>query len=121
MARPQKSPEERRTKHVNVALSPREIARLQDRAGKVQTTVTDFVRSAALNKPLQVQESNSPDFMTRQELRRIGNNLNQIARVLNADGKHDPSELSALCGKLDALFDKWLNYDPASSAIRPQL
>lgn len=121
MARPQKAPEERRSEQVNVGLSPVELARVRDRASKLDTTVTDFVRSAALNKPLRVEESTAVDFETRHELRRIGSNLNQIARVLNAGGNHAPAELSALCQKLDHLFDQWLNHDPASGTVRPQL
>lgn len=121
MARPQKSPEERRSEQVKCTLSPVELARVRDRADKMQTTVADFVRSAALDKPLKVQESTAPDFITRNELRRIGSNLNQIARVLNAGGKHDSDDLSALITKLDTLFDRWLDHGSQSRQIRHQL
>lgn len=119
MARPQIPPEQRRTKQVKCVLSPMEFSLVQDRASKLQTTPADFVRNAALNKPLRVTESTAVDFETRNELRRIGVNLNQIARVLNAGGEHDSDDLSTLCGKLDNLFDMWLNHDPQSRKVRP--
>ena len=121
MARPTKAPQERRSEQVNIGLSPVELARVRDRAGKVKTTVTDFMRQAALDKPLRVEETQAVDFKTRHELRRIGNNLNQIAHALHTGQGYAPQELTALCEKLDTLFDRWLGHDPAHSKIRNEL
>lgn len=118
MARPQKSPEERRTQQVNVALSPVEIAALQSKADEAKTTVTAFVRASALNKRVTVKKSDAPDFMTRNELRRIGVNLNQIARALNEGRGHVPEDLSNVCNQLEALFDRWLDHGSQDRKIR---
>jgi hypothetical protein len=118
VARPQKSPEDRRTQHVNVALSPAEIANLQTKATEAKTTVTAFVRASALDQSVIVQQSTAPDFMTRNDLRRIGNNLNQALvefRVKNID---PPTDLLGAISKLDNLFDQWLNYEPTRSPKR---
>lgn len=119
MARPQKAPEDRRTKQIKFVLNPVEYARIQNRADSVQTTVTDFVRTAALEKPLKVQKSVAPDFMTRNDLRRIGNNLNQSLVEFRMKKIPPPDDLLSAISKLDTLFDKWLDHEPASIKNRP--
>jgi hypothetical protein len=95
-----------------VSLSPVELAHLTAKADRGKTTVTAFVRASALAKSVTVQKSTAPDFATRDELRRIGVNLNQIAKAMNAQHTAAPTELLAVCAKLDHLFDQWLNHDP---------
>lgn len=119
MARPQKSPENRRTEQVKITVTPIEKAQLCDKADRANVSLTEFTRASALNKSVTVQQTTAPDFATRHELRNIGNNLNQIARALNSGRNYAPDELTALCGKLDLLFDDWLNHDPQSRKIRP--
>ena len=121
MARPKKAPDERGTEQVNIRLSPREIATLRTKAEQADATVTAFVRAAALGKRVTVQQSTAPDFAMRDELRRIGVNLNQIAKAMNARRDPPPASLVSVCEKLDALFDHWLNHDPQSRPSRPQL
>lgn len=110
MARPRKDPTDKRTAQLAVRLSPVEVAHLQEKAAQAQTNVTAFVRAAALGKPVTVRQAAS-DFETRQELRRIGVNLNQIAKALNARQQGLPASLVASCEKLDALFDRMLKHD----------
>lgn len=110
MARPRKDPTDKRTAQVAVRLSSVEIARLQEKAEQAHTNVTAFVRAAALGKPVTVRQAAS-DFETRQELRRIGVNLNQIAKALNARQQALPASLVACCDKLDTLFDRMLEHD----------
>lgn len=112
---------EKRTEQTNIRLSPVELATIEGKASAAKTSLTEFVRAAALGKRMTVRQAQSTDFETRQELRRIGVNLNQIAKALNAGRGHDTGELSALCQKLDAVFDQWLDHDPTRSAIRPKL
>jgi len=119
MARPKIDPAKKRTESVRVSLSPVELAQLNAKAERGETNVTAFVRAAALGKSVTVQKSTAPDFLTRNELRAIGNNLNQIAKAMNAQKTVAPSELLAVCAKLDGLFDQWLNHDPQSRQIRP--
>lgn len=119
MARPKIDPAKKRTEGVRVPLSPVELAQLKAKADDGKTNVTAFVRAAALGKPVTVQKSTAVDFETRAELRRIGVNLNQIAKAMNAQKTVPPSALIAACDKLDHLFDQWLNHDPKSRKIRP--
>lgn len=121
MARPKIDPAQKRTESVRVSLSPVEFAALNAKADAGETNVTAFVRAAALGKPVTVQKSTTPDFATRDELRRIGVNLNQIAKAMNAGKAVPPAVLTSVCEKLDVLFDQWLNHDPQSRKIRPQL
>ena len=119
MARPQKSPEDRRDRRINLRVSDTEFAIIANKADEAKTSVTSFVHASALDKPVIIQQSTAPDFMTRHDLRRIGNNLNQALvefRVKNID---PPSDLLGAISKLDTLFDQWLNYEPTRSPERP--
>ncbi|WP_425284210.1 plasmid mobilization relaxosome protein MobC [Epibacterium ulvae] len=53
-------------------------------------------------------------------MRRIGVNLNQIAKALNARQQALPASLVSTCDKLDVLLERWLLDDP-SHHNRPQL
>ena len=119
MARPKIDPVDRRTEQVNLALSPIELGKLKAKASQADKTVTAFVRAAALGQRVSVTKSTAPDFATRDELRRIGVNLNQIAKALNARQDGLPASLVSACEKLDTLFDQWLNHDPQSHPRRP--
>lgn len=119
MARPKLDPAHKRTAQVNLPLSPVELGSLKAQADEANTTVTAFVRAAALGQRVTVTRSTAPDFATRDELRRIGVNLNQIAKALNANQSALPASLVSACEKLDRLFDQWLNHDPASRPRRP--
>lgn len=111
MARPKKDPTTRRTERVDVRVSPLELAQLQEKATTAKTTAADFVRASALEQSFTVVQSTAPEFATRDELRRIGVNLNQIAKALNARQQALPASLVSCCEKLDILFDQWLNHD----------
>lgn len=117
MARPKKDPTDKRTEQLALRLSPVEVARLHEKAELAQTNVTAFVRAAALGRPVTVSAPAS-DFELRQELRRIGVNLNQIAKALNARQQALPASLVGCCEKLDVLFDRMLAHD-SSHHLRP--
>jgi hypothetical protein len=111
MARPKIDPSKRRTEQVNLRLSPAELMTLQGKADAAGTTAVAFARSAALGRTVKAPPTSSVDFDTRQELRRIGVNLNQIAKALNARREALPASLEATCAKLDALFDRIMPAD----------
>lgn len=121
MARPKKAPTDRRTEQVSLRLSPAELARLQGKADQSSQTVTAFVRAAAMGKPVTARQEQGGDFELRQELRRIGVNLNQIAKALNARQQALPVSLVATCEKLDALFDRMMADGSQGHERRPQL
>lgn len=109
MARPKIDPAKLRTESVRMSLSPLELAQLKEKAERSNTNVTAFVRAAALAKPVTIVQSSAPDFATRNELRRIGTNLNQIAKALNAREEALPASLVRACETLETLFDQWLS------------
>ncbi|WP_424973331.1 plasmid mobilization protein [Dinoroseobacter sp. S76] len=111
MARPKIDPALRRTAQVNVGLSPTELATIKAKADRAGTNVTAFIRASAVGKTVTVQETTGPGFEDRQELRRIGVNLNQIAKALNARQEALPASLIECCEKLDRIFDVWLAND----------
>lgn len=119
MARPKIDPSKRRSESVRVSLSPAEITMITDKAAKAHTNVTAFVRAAALAKPVTVTQSQAVDFETRQELRRIGVNLNQIAKALNAGRQDLPASLELACSQLNQLFDQWLPHGSPRQQSRP--
>jgi len=118
MARPKKSPADLRTGHIAFCVSPAEQTRILSLASKANLTKAEFVRASALGKSLVVHESTAPDFLTRNELRRIGVNLNQIARAVN-EGFTPPAKLNDLIDKLDHLFDQWIDYGSQHRPSRP--
>lgn len=121
MARPKKAPTDRRSEHLSLRLSPVELARLQDKADQSRQTVTSFVRAAAMGKSVTVRQEQAGDFELRQELRRIGVNLNQIAKALNARQQALPVSLVDTCEKLDALFDRMMADGAQGHERRAQL
>lgn len=120
MARPKKPPHELHTETVRVPLRAVDLARLQSKADKAETTITDFVRASALGKKLTVVQSTAPDFDTVEQLRRIGVNLNQIAKAMNAQQTMQPSELVSVCAKLETLLSRWM-FDDTPHHDRPKL
>lgn len=121
MARPKMNPTERRTAQLGLRLSPAELAAIQERADKAGMNVTAFTRAAALSRKLPAAPASTVDFETRAELRRIGVNLNQIAKAMNARREALPASLVATCARLDALFDRIMPDGAQGHERRPQL
>lgn len=96
MGRPKKSPEELRDDPLHVMLTTRERAELEQRASAVGLTVSEFVRRQTLGRPLP---ASAGDRRTRATLAtallRLGVNLNQITRHMNA-GRFAPPYLPEL-------------------------
>lgn len=116
MARPQMNPEDRRSKQIKVNLTPVEYAAVQDQAFKAQTNVTDFVRAAVLGRPMPVIQSRALDHATMQQLIGLANNLNQIAKALNARRPALPASLIDCTQHLDQIFERMLTDDHQDSA-----
>ena len=85
MGRPQLEAGRRRTKQLGVRLSASEWRVIESRSARAGVRPAAFLREAALSSP--GRSPSSVDVATveeRRELRRIGANLNQVARHLNA-------------------------------------
>lgn len=120
MGRPPKAPQDRHSAQLNIPLKPADYARLRTKADKAETTVTDFVRASALGQKFTVVQSNNPDFDTIEQLRRIGVNLNQIAKAMNQGNMVPPPSIERAVSKLENLLTKWL-VDDTSHDHRPKL
>lgn len=112
MARPRKQPASRRTAWISYRVTPDEKAQIQAQAEKAGFSIGDYSRQAVKKTRLVIKES-AADFERVDQLRRVGVNLNQIARALNAGGTLPPY-LERLCTRietlLDRLFDEALNH-----------
>jgi hypothetical protein len=111
MARPRQG--ELRDQHVGFRLTLEETLVLRERASAAGQSLSDYARHAALRyRPHAApRERNHPFAMapaTFHEIRRLGVNLNQIARRLNAQDLPAPPELAPLLGEIHAALKKAL-------------
>ena len=119
MARPRMAPEDKRSMRVNVRVSASEAAALQQKAEAAGMNVHAFTRAAALGRRLPAASAGATDFETRHELRRIGTNLNQIAKAMNAGRDSLPHSLELACTQLTALLDRMMDDGPQGHERRP--
>ena len=92
MGRPRLPASSRRSKTPGVRFTAAEWERIQRRAAVVRQRPTAWVRTVTLSALSSVAPSQPPSAAAveeRRELRRIGANLNQVARRLNAGGDAD--------------------------------
>jgi hypothetical protein len=106
MARPKKAPEEKREDRLNPRLTTAERAEIEQSAAILGISPSEFVRRRSLGyrlpAVLAVQRQAAAQAVA---LLRIGVNLNQIARHMNA-GREAPPDLSALIARVDGLLDQ---------------
>lgn len=69
-----------KTKRVNFRITEKELQKIKEKAKKSNMNLTKYLTVCALNKDIFVIE-NLKEFQV--ELRRIGNNLNQLTRLCN--------------------------------------
>lgn len=107
MARPKKSVQEAND-HVlpPIRCTASEKERIRMRAQKLGLTVSEFVRTMALNGKIIVQQS-THDYELVEQLKRIGVNINQQTRRLNTTGEI-PDQLYGLWERLDLILSKFL-------------
>lgn len=121
MARPKADPTDRRDMRVNLRLSPVEFATVQGKAEATGQPLAAFARAALLSRRLPATSPAAVDFETKHELRRIGVNLNQIAKALNARQEAMPHSLDRVCRELEAVLDRMTGHGPEDHKRRPQL
>ena len=91
----------KKTKNVHVRLTPDELALLVERSARTGRTMSDLIRAAL--KKQKIVELPPADFAEAVvQLRRIGNNLNQIARAVNAGEVHIP-EIKTVLNEIVAI------------------
>ena len=112
MGRPKISPNERRDCQTKVLYTMRERAELEARAAAVGLSLSEFIRRRTLGVPLPPQ---SADRQTRDKLAtallRIGVNLNQITKHMNA-GRAAPPELRMIAAEINTHLHTLTADDP---------
>jgi hypothetical protein len=80
MARPEKTPEEKRSETARFRLTVAERAFLRGQAETAGLTEAEFLRRRALGLPVRAASARSDPVLV-SELNRIGVNVNQLARA----------------------------------------
>lgn len=71
----------KRNKTLTIRLTDKEKTVIQNKARKAKLSITDFLVSASLRTEIHIAEDIKPMLI---ELKRIGNNINQITMKINA-------------------------------------
>ena len=94
------SEHERRCRQTKIRLTIAELEHIRAQASAAGVTVAEYVRRRSLSLPVQPRTSLA-DARLLHELSAIGNNLNQIARHLNAGRERlDPANLGQVRNEL---------------------
>ena len=100
------SEKRRRGDTITVRVTPDERAVIDEHSMRRGLTVGAYMRAVALGDPGPRAKRRIPvdaKLLRRLlgEVGRVGNNLNQIAHVLNADGEETPERLAAVLERVD--------------------
>lgn len=114
MARPRKDDDHRRTETVAFRVTPAERMQLENAAIAAGLSASEYARGQALKGRVVVQQSRTLDHAAFDELRRVGVNLNQLARIANQAGRV-PRELARACAALERILVRELG--PLSGAM----
>lgn len=96
MGRPKKSPDALRDVRTAVMLTAEERAELEQRASTYGLTLSEFMRRQTLGRPMPARVANQRTHaVLATALLRLGVNLNQITRHMNA-GRFAPPHLPEL-------------------------
>ena len=96
MARPRLAVSDRRTRTIGVRLTSSEADDLAARAAAAGLTTAAYVRRAALGRRIRSAAMLRLSVEDRLELGRIGVNLNQVARAMNAGVPAPPGTREAV-------------------------
>jgi hypothetical protein len=119
MARPKKAPEEKREDRLYPRLTTAERVEIERNAAILGISPSEFMRRRSLEYRLPASLALQRHVAALAvALLRLGVNLNQIARHMNA-GRGAPTDLSALIARIDALLDDI--YGPGDNGGRAQL
>ena len=75
-------------KNLNIRISTKDLDYIKQRSKKANLTITGYVTKCALNKKIYVYDGYK-EFLT--ELRKIGTNINQIAKACNSGEISNPN------------------------------
>lgn len=86
----------RLTARLTVRLTPSELSRVRARAKKLRLTPSELVRRRLSGGKLIVKYYQTVDPAVIAQIKAIGNNLNQIAKVCNARRSAPPARLNTV-------------------------
>lgn len=89
-----------------IRCTPAERAAIQAKALEAGLNRSAYLREVAINGEIKGRASQL-DIEILHELRRIGVNMNQLARRFNSTGRQ-PAELVSTCAKLETALDKMM-------------
>lgn len=103
MAPGNKSP---RNRQLNIALTEAEHAALSARASALELRPVEYARLLVLGGGHTVIDARPPqiDILAFEQLKRLGNNLNQISRRFNATGHPPPDSLPRLLADIRSVL-----------------
>lgn len=102
--RPSLAVAESRAERVAFRMTEEELARVQAEAARAGVSVSEYCRAAALGQRVRVRSA--PDLSAALvSLNRVGVNLNQIARTLNA-GQPVPVDLDEVLADVRAAVER---------------
>ena len=96
MARPRLGEEERRGRTIGVRVTEAEAEELQERAQAARLSMGAYLRRRALGQRVRMGTERRLGAAELRELNRIGVNLNQMARAMNAGAVAGPGTREAV-------------------------
>jgi len=100
--------DDRKSHRVTTRYTQAERERLLLKAAKAGMSESAYVRAASLGRKVEAREQTDPDFELVNQLRKIGNNLNQIAHIANRN-KRVPAGLPELMDELTTVLMSRIN------------
>jgi len=117
MARPKKLPDELKIDTLAFRLTPAERLRIEMDARAAGVTASEYARMQTLRGRVTVQPRQALDHDAFDQLRRIGVNLNQIARIANTTERL-PAGLGRACAAVEDFLRREL--DARGPALEPE-
>ncbi len=119
MPRPKKNDDDRRTETLAFRLTPAERLRIEQAAVAAGRSASEYARELTLTGRVVMQQRLALDPAAFDQLRRIGVNLNQRARLANQT-KHVPPELTRACAAVEQFILRQLTAAPSLTAPPPR-
>lgn len=108
-------------RRINFRLNAAEYSAVQEAAAKAGMTVSAFFRSLSLEgaglRPVFNDKDRAILFLLHEDMRKIGVNLNQVVRSLNAGRVVDPEEVKIALRNVKIIADE-LSLELRNASIR---
>jgi len=118
MPRPKKNDDDRRTETLAFRLTPAERLRIEQAAIAAGLSASEYARELTLKGRVVMQQRLALDPAAFDQLRRIGVNLNQLARLANQTQRLPP-ELSRVCAAVEQFILRELTSGSSRPASSP--